>query len=57
MQRFKSSQRAQHFLAAYAFIHGHFHPRRYLMVATAYRIARSEAFNVWRQETCARSAA
>jgi putative transposase len=52
MQRFKSPGQAQHFLSAHAFIHGHFHPRRHLMAATAYRTIRSEAINVWRQETC-----
>jgi putative transposase len=57
MQRFKSPAQAQHFLSAHAFIHDHFHPRRHLMAATAYRALRSEAFNVWRQETCARHAA
>ena len=57
MQRFKSSGQAQEFLSAHAFIHGHFHPRRHLMVATAYRSFRSEAFNVWQQETCVRHTA
>ena len=57
MQRFKSSDQAQNFLSAHAFILGHFHPRRHLMAATAYRAIRSKAFNVWRQETCARCAA
>ena len=57
MQRFKSSDQAQNFLSAHAFVHAHFHPRRHLMVASAYRAIRSEAFNVWRQETCARCAA
>jgi putative transposase len=57
MQRFKSSDHAQHFLSAHAFIHGHFHPRRHLIAATAYRAIRSNAFNVWKQETCARCAA
>jgi putative transposase len=54
MQRFKSPERAQDFLSAHAFIHGHFHPRRHLMAATAYRAVRSTAFNVWQQETGAR---
>ena len=54
MQRFKSPSQAQEFLSAHAFIHGHLHPRRHLMAATAYRSFRSEAFNVWQQETCAR---
>jgi putative transposase len=51
MQRFKSRDQAQHFLSAHAFIHGHFHPRRHLMAATAYRAIRSEAFSAWKQET------
>ena len=53
MQRFRSPEQAQDFLSAHAFIHGHFHPRRHLMAATAYRAARSAAFNVWQQETYA----
>ena len=57
MQRFKSPDQAQHFLSAHAFIHGHFHPRRHLMAATAYRSLRAEAFRVWKQETCTHSAA
>jgi putative transposase len=57
MQRFKSPDQAQGFLSAHAFIHGHFHPRRHLMAATTYRSVRSEAFDVWRQETCVRLAA
>jgi putative transposase len=57
MQRFKSSGEAQNFLSAHAFIFGHFHPRRHLMAATAYRAIRPEAFTVWKQETCARCAA
>ena len=54
MQRFKSPGQAQEFLSAHAFIHGHFRPRRHLMAATAYRSLRSDAFNVWQQETCVR---
>ena len=57
MQRFKSQAHAQHFQSAHALIHGYFHPRRHLMAATAYRTVRSEAFRVWKQETCVRSAA
>jgi putative transposase len=48
-----ATEPAQDFLSAHAFIHGHFHPRRHLMAATAYRAVRSTAFNVWQQETCA----
>jgi len=56
MQRFKSPGQAQEFLSAHAFIHGHFHLRRHLIAATAYRTIGAEAFNVWRRETCVRSA-
>ena len=52
MQRFKSSDQAQGFLSAHAFIYGHFHPRRHQMPAASYRTLRCEAFNVWHQETC-----
>ena len=57
MQRFKSSEQAQDFLAAHSFIYGHFRPRRHLLSATAYRVIRSEAFQAWQQDTCARRAA
>ena len=56
MQRFKSPEQAQHFLAAHAFIHGHFHPRRHLLAADAYREIQSVAFDVWHNETCTRHA-
>jgi putative transposase len=52
MQRFKSPGQAQSFLSAHAFIHGHFHPRRHLLTANSYRAIRTDAFNIWRQETC-----
>ena len=57
MQRFKSPKQAQTFLSAHAFIHGHFHPRRHLLTADAYRAIRSIGFDVWHQETCARHTA
>jgi putative transposase len=57
MQRLKSTGQAQHFLSAHAFIHGHFHPRRHLMAAAAYRAIRAEALDAWRQESCVRNAA
>src|SRR3979411_120789 len=53
MQRFQSSRQARDFLSSHAFIHGHFHPRRNLITANSYRAARTEAFNIWQQETCA----
>jgi putative transposase len=51
MQRLKLPGQAQDFLSAHAFIHGHFHPRRYLLTANSYRSVRTEAFNIWQQET------
>jgi putative transposase len=57
LQPFKSSEQARTFLFAHAFIHGHLHPRRHLLTATNYRATRSDAFRVWKQETCARRAA
>jgi putative transposase len=42
MQRFKSPEQAQRFLAAHAMIYSHFRPRR----------ARDKAFRIWHQETC-----
>jgi putative transposase len=57
MQRFKSGNQAQAFLSAHAFIHSHFHPRRHLMAAAAYRALRSQAFDIWRQDTFVRNAA
>ena len=50
MQRFKSSQQAQRFLSAHAFIYGHFHPRRHRMSAARYRASRVAAFKVWQEE-------
>jgi putative transposase len=57
MQRFKTPEQAQDFLSAHSFIYGHFHPRRHRLAASAYRAIRSDAFNTWQQETCARHAA
>ena len=57
MQRFKSADQAQRFLSAYAMIYGHFRPRRHLMSAAQHRRARATAFQLWRQETCAQTAA
>ena len=37
--------------------YGHFRPRRHRMTATNYRTSRATAFRVWREETCARTAA
>ena len=51
MQRFKSPEHAQRFLATHAMIYGHFRPRRHLMAAAGYRRARAKAFRIWRQET------
>ena len=56
MQRFKSTEQAQHFLSAHAFIHGHFQPRRHLLAADAYHSLRSVPFDVCHHETCTRHA-
>jgi putative transposase len=56
MQRFKSPKQAQGFLSAHSFIYGHFRPRRHRLTASVYRTARTEAFNIWQQENCARHA-
>jgi putative transposase len=53
MQRSKSPEQAQDFLSSHAFIHGQFPPRRHLMTAYSCRAIRTEAFPIWRQETCA----
>jgi putative transposase len=57
MQRFKSAEQAQRFLSAHAIIYSHFRPRRHLMSADQHRRARTKAFEIWRQETCAHIAA
>jgi putative transposase len=57
MQRFKSPQQAQRFLSFHAMIYGHFRPRRHLITAAQCRSVRAKAFRVWRQETCAQTAA
>jgi putative transposase len=57
MQGFSSAGHAQRFLSAYGPIRQHFHPRRHRLSADAYRTVRAQAFDTWRQETCARAAA
>jgi putative transposase len=52
MQRFKSPRQTQDFLSAHSFIYGHFRPCRHQLAAPAYHEIRSNAFNVWRLETC-----
>jgi putative transposase len=56
MQRFRSPEQAQRFLAAYAMIYGHFRPRRHLMRSEQYRRSRDKALRISRQETCAQMA-
>jgi putative transposase len=56
MQRFKSAEQAQRFLSAHGMIYGHFRPRRHLMTAGEYGRARTKAFRIWQQETCAQAA-
>ena len=57
MQKFKSGLQAQRFLFAHSFICGHFRPRPHRMAADDFRALRVKAFDVWRQETCAPTAA
>jgi putative transposase len=45
------------FLSAHAFIHGHLHPRRHLLTGDSQRAIRTEAFNIWPQETCGQQVA
>jgi hypothetical protein len=52
----QSPKQAQGFLSAHSFIYGHFHPRRHRLTASVYRTARTEAFNIWQQDNCARHA-
>jgi putative transposase len=51
MQRFRSPERAQHFLACFEPIRGHFCPRRHLLPAARYRAVLADRFAVWRQVT------
>jgi putative transposase len=57
MKRFKSAQQAQQFLSAHGPIHQHSHPRQHRMSAAEHRAYRTQAFALWKQETCARTAA
>lgn len=54
MQRFESARHAQQLLSAHGPIYSHFRPRRHRMEASGHRAARTEAFRVWREDTCAR---
>jgi transposase-like protein len=49
MQRFKSPEQAQRFLACFEPIRGHFCPRRRLLPAAGYRAALAAGFAAWRQ--------
>jgi putative transposase len=57
MQRLKSPAQGQSFLSVHRFIYGHFGPRLHLMAARENRHARAKAFQIWRQETYAQTAA
>ena len=49
MQRFKSAEHAQHFLACFEPIRGHFCPRRHRLPAAHYRTVLATCFRTWRQ--------
>ena len=51
MQRFKSAEPAQRFLAAFEPIRGRFCPRRHLRSAARYREALAARFHTWQQVT------
>ncbi|EWY36266.1 hypothetical protein N825_29145 [Skermanella stibiiresistens SB22] len=55
MKRIKSPRQAQQFLSARGPIHQHSHPSRHLMSAAEYRVCRTNAFDVWKQEMCVRT--
>jgi putative transposase len=57
MQRFRSAEQAQRFLAAHAMIYSQFRPRRHMMTADRHSQMRDKAFRIWRQEACAQTAA
>jgi len=49
LQRFKSPEQAQQFLACFEPIRGHFCPRRHLLPAARYRAVLANRFQAWRQ--------
>ncbi len=53
MRRFKSPNHAQRFLSTHGPINNLFRPRRHRMAASDYRAVRTQAFETWRQVTCA----
>lgn len=53
MQRFKSKRHAQRFLGLHARVGNLFRRDRYLLNATNYRLFRAQAFETWKQVTCA----
>ena len=57
MQGFKSSGHAQRFLSAFGPIFQHFHPRRHLLSAAAYRGEMRKRFESWAEITGAKQVA
>ena len=51
MQRFKSPEQAQRFLAVFGPICNHFRPRRHLLPAAHYRQEMQSRFRAWRAVT------
>ena len=47
MPKFKSKERAQHFLSSFGLIYEHFSPKRDLMKAADYRQIMPIRFQVW----------
>ncbi len=51
MQRFKSQEHAQRFLASFGLIYEHFKPKRHLMKAADYRKTMADRFESWGEIT------
>ena len=57
MKRFKSAGQAQRFLSTHDGINNLFHLRRHRVHAAQYRLARTQAFQVWAEITDVTAAA
>jgi putative transposase len=57
MRGFKSPKQAQRFLSAHVHIGNLFRTRHRHTTAADYRVVRRQAFETWKEATCAHSAA
>jgi putative transposase len=51
LQRFKSAEHAQRFLAPFSAVSNHFRPRRHRLTASTYRQSRTQAHTAWQYVT------